>query len=154
MRFIFFGLLVSSSVFAAKPTSLQKSFPEGEKLIFSKLVDSYNKRDLIDVIEQEKLLSKNFPNSVQRDNALYLRGYLELQKGRYGEALKAFGRLDDKRPYSIKRPPALFAMGVTYKKLDLPRQADSVFSRLIQSYPGSPEAKRANLERRLLRAKK
>lgn len=154
MRFVLLGLFVSSAVFAAKPTTMQKAFPEGEKLIFSKLVSSYNKRDLVDVIEQEKALAKNFPNSVQRDNAVYLMGYLELQKGRYAEALKAFGKLDDKRPYSIKRPPALFAMGVTYKKLDLPRQADSVFSRLIQSYPGSPEAKRAVLEKKLLRAKK
>lgn len=140
------------SAMAAKP-GLSQVFPEGEKMVYSKLLSSYQRQDLFDVIKQQEILAKSFPRSVYVDQALYLRGYLELKKERYSEALKAFSKIDQKRPLSTKRPEALFAMAMTYKKLDLPKISDSVLKRLQKSYPGSPESRRATLERRLLRVK-
>ncbi len=142
----------SISVFGATP-NLKQVFPEGEKLIFSKLYSSYQKQDLVDVIHQEQALRKNYPKSIYSDQATFLRGFLELQKGRYAEALKAFTEIDNKRPFSIKRPEALFAIAMTYKKLELPKQADTVLKRIEKNYPGSPESRRASLERRLIKVK-
>lgn len=151
-----FGVLplfaLSTFSYGATP-NLSKVFPEGEKMIFSKLFASYQKQDLSDVVKQQETLEKNYPASLYTDQAIYLRGYLELKKNRYAEALKAFSELDQKRPLSVKRPEALFAMAMTYKKLGLAKQADSVLSRLQKSYPGSPESRRASLERRLMRVK-
>lgn len=146
------GMILPIISHGATP-ALSKVFPEGEEMVFSKLFASYQKQDLADVVKQQQILKKNYPASLYTDQALYLRGYLELRKGRFAEALKAFSELDQKRPLSVKRPEALFAMGVTYKKLELPKQADLVFKRLQKSYPGSPESRRAALERRLLRVK-
>lgn len=146
------GLMIPLFGYGAKP-GLSKVFPEGEEMVFSKLFASYQKQDLEDVVKQQQVLKKNYPASLYTDQALYLRGYLELQKGRFAEALKAFSELDQKKPLSVKRPEALFAMGMTYKKLGLPKMADSVLKRLQKSYPGSPESRRAALERRLLRVK-
>jgi outer membrane protein assembly factor BamD (BamD/ComL family) len=142
----------TQSSFAAKQ-KISQVFPEGERLLMSKITSSYQKQDLMDVVTQQESLAKNYPGSVYLDQAIYLRGYLELNKGRYAEALRAFSALDQKRPLSPKRPEALFAMAMTYKKLNLPQQADSVLTRLQKSYPGSPESRRASLERRLIRVK-
>ena len=138
--------------FAATPP-LSKVFPEGDKMIFSKLSTSYEKEDLNDVIAQSEVLQKKYPRSLYTDQAVYLRGYLELKKGRYAEALKAFSYLESKRPMSVKRKEALFAKAMTYKKLKLTRQAGLVLLRIEKTYPGSPESQRAALERRLLKVK-
>jgi TolA-binding protein len=153
MFMVLVGLLSALEAFAATPSSLSQVFPEGEKMVFSRLVASYRKQDLNEVVKQQQALAKNYPSSLYTDQATYLRGYLELEKGRYAEALKAFSAIENKRPYSVKRPDALFAKAMTYKKLDLPKQADFVLKKLEKSYPGSPESRRAALERRLLRVK-
>lgn len=150
---IYIGLSLTFSAWGAPPSELSSTFPEGEKMVFLKLLSSYQKQDLEDVVRQSQALNKNYPQSAYSDQATYLRGYLELRKGRYAEALRAFQELDQKRPLSLKRPEALFAMAMTYKKLNLPKQADSVLVRLEKSYPGSPESRRATLERRLLEVK-
>ncbi|MAV92393.1 MAG: hypothetical protein CL676_13320 [Bdellovibrionaceae bacterium] len=146
------AFLGSSLAFGAKP-SLSKVFPEGDQMVFTKLSKSYQKEDLNDVIQQTEILRKKYPRSLYTDQAVYLRGYLSLKKGRFAEALKDFSELESKRPLSVKRREALFAKAMTYKKLNLPKQADSVLSRLQKNYPGSPESRRATLERRLLRVK-
>ncbi len=139
-----------TSVFAAVPKKLN-AFPEGERLIYSKLVDAYRRSSFAQVLQQRQLLEKNYPSSVHLDNAYFLGGMLQFQSGRYGEAIRDFNTVTDRFPKSNKRPSALFAMAVTYDRLGLKPQATRVLENLIKEYPGSQESQRAWMQLKILK---
>jgi TolA-binding protein len=144
-------LLLAHAAIAAVPKKIN-SFPEGEKLIYSKFLASFRKGDMNDMVKQKKLLEDNYPFSAHLDNIYYLIGAYEYGQDHLGEALRAFDKVINKYPQSSRRSSALFAMAMTYKKLNLTQQAQAVFSRIIDTYPGSPEAQRAWMEARLAAA--
>lgn len=141
-------MLTAVSADAAVPGKLA-SFPEGERLVYTRLIEAFHKNQLADVIKQRQLLERNYPRSVHLDNAYYLNGMVELQNNRLGEALKTFAVVRDRFVKSNKRPSALFASAATYQKLNLPTQAHRVYKRIITEYPGSPEAQRAWMQLRI-----
>jgi|GEM_PF-1325225 len=144
-----FSCFLSNPVWAAIPKNQAPSFPEGEKLIYSKFLASFRKGDVTDMTKQKKLLQENYPQSIHLDNAYYLMGAAEYQQDHLGEALRAFDMVVNHFPQSSKRSTALFGMGMTYRKLNLTNQAEAVFKRVIELYPGSPESQRAKLELQL-----
>ncbi len=135
--------------FAAKP-SLQKMFPEGERLVYTRLVSAYRSGKLSEVKRQKMALKRNYPNSIHLDNAYLMSGMLQFQSGSYGEALRDFQVVRKEYPQSNKRPSALFATAMTYEKLNLAAQAREVLQSLITEYPGSPESLRAAMQLKLL----
>jgi TolA-binding protein len=141
-------LIFSAPVFAAVSKNL-KYFPEGERLTYTKLLEAYRGGKLDEVKKQRDIMAKNYPNSVHLDNAYYLSGMLELQSDHYGEAVQDFGVVSHRFVRSGKRPSAMFALGVTYQRLNLPKQAQSVFQNLRKEYPGSAESQRAWMQMRL-----
>jgi TolA-binding protein len=136
------------SVGASVPGKLA-SFPEGERLVYARLVEAFHQNQLGEVIKQRQILERNYPRSVHLDNAYYLNGMVELQNNRLGEALKTFDVVRDRFVKSNKRPSALFASAATYQKLNLPTQAHRVYQRIMTEYPGSPEAQRAWMQLRI-----
>lgn len=145
-KFIFITVF-GSSVWASVPE--KNTFPEGEKLVYSKLVQAYQKNDVAEFTKQQKILKDNYPFSIHLDGSYYMLGSLEFQQEHFGEALRAFDQVVNRYSQSSKRSAALFAMGMTYKKLNLPNQAKAVFQRVIDVYPGSPDSQRAWMELRL-----
>jgi TolA-binding protein len=141
-------LIFSAQAFAAKPKNL-KYFPEGERLVYTRLLDAYRRADLQEVQRHRNSLVRNYPASVHLDNAYYLTGMLQLQNQRYGEAVRDFGVVSKRFVRSGKRPAALFALGVTYQRLNLRPQAHEVFAKLRKEYPGSSEAQRAWMQLQL-----
>lgn len=147
IKVLIFGLVAQGVVqiaFAAKQpiASMQHTFPEGERLIYTRLVESFRKGQAQDVALQKQKLERNYPRSIHLDNAYYMLGALEFQAGRYGEALKSFEIVRSRYAKSNKRPAALFGTAMTYEKLNLKPQARRVLQTLTQEYPGSPEALR------------
>jgi TolA-binding protein len=145
-------LFLSSLAWAAIPKNMNSkkdNFPEGERLVYERVIQSYRKGDLVELNKQRKLLQDKYPTSAHIANAFYMTGALEYQQNHLGEALQAFDEVVNHFVQSSKRSTALFAMAMTYKKLGLPKQADAVFHRVIQLYPGSPDSKRAWMELRL-----
>lgn len=136
------SLLLFSFAHGAVPKKLE-AFPEGERLVYTRLLEAFRRGQMGDVASQRQLLERNYPASNHLDNAYYLSGMLEFQNGRYGEALKTFNVIRTRFPKSNKRPAALFATAMTYERLNLKPQAQRVLATLIQDYPGSPEAQRA-----------
>ena len=134
--------LQSLGALAAVPKKLN-AFTEGDRMVYTRLVEAYRKQNLAEVQNQRRLLEKNYPQSVHLDNAYYLTGMLEYQNQYLGEAVRSFNTVTDRFPKSNKRPAALFAMAMSYKKLNLNPQAVSVFKRVMKEYPGSPESQRA-----------
>jgi len=141
-------LIFSAQIFAAKPKDL-KYFPEGERLVYTRLLDAYRRADLTAVQRHRNTLQRSYPASIHLDNAYYLTGMLQLQNERYGEAVRDFGVVKQRFVRSGKRPGALFALGVTYQRLNLQPQARRVFNQLRKEYPGSTEAQRAWMQLKL-----
>lgn len=138
----------TASTWAAVPKSTQ-AFPEGDRLIYSRLVQAFRKNQLPELIRQRQLLERNYPVSVHLDNAIYLQGMLEFQNGQYGEAVRSFNLVTKKFTTSNKRPAALFAKGVTYERLNLKPLAIQSWKAVIKDYPGSPESQRAWMHLRM-----
>lgn len=137
---------------AAVPQRISQ-FPEGERLVYTRLVEAFHRSQLAEVSRQKQILERNYPNSVHLDNAYYLTGMLEFQNNRFGEAIKSFDVVRDRFEKSNKRPSALFGMAVTYQRLNLIPQAHRVFERIVNEYPGSPESQRAWMQLRLEKEK-
>ena len=135
-------LCVSIPASAAVPKKTN-AFKEGERLIYTRLVESYRKNNLAELTRQRKLLERNFPKSVHLDNAYYFAGMLEFQNDRLSEALRNFGHVSDRYPASNKRPAALFGKAMAYKRLGLSPQFSKVLNQIIKQYTGSPESQRA-----------
>lgn len=135
-------LLSAIHAHAAVPKKLAV-FPEGERLIYGRVVDAYRHNDLAKLLHQRQLLERNYPASIHLDNAYYLSGMLQFQNSRYGEAVREFNTVTDRFPKSNKRPGALFALAMTYERLGLRPQCDRVMNSIIKEYPGSQESQRA-----------
>lgn len=150
MRFVVMLAVIFATplLHAAKPRK-QNVFPEGERLLYTRLIESYRRGQLDEVRRYRELLEKKYPTSIHIDNAYYLNGMLEFQNARYGEALKLFSVVTDKLKRSNKRASALFAKGVTYDRLGIKDLSVSNWKEVIKEYPGSPEAQRAWMHLRL-----
>lgn len=135
-------VLFSSFVHAATPKNLN-AFSEGERLIYTRVVEAFRKSDVVETKKQRDLLVRNYPTSVHLDNAFYLSGVLQFQNNQYAEAVRDFGVVTERFPKSNKRPAAMFAKAVTYEKLGLKPQATRLWKLIVKEYPGSQESQRA-----------
>ncbi len=127
----------------AAPYPQMEAFPEGDRLVYTRLVENFRKGNLQEVANQRRILQKNYPSSVHLDNAYYLTGMLQFQHNQLGEALKSFDVVSTRMVKSGKRPAAMFAKAMTYQKLNLAPQAHRLLTQVMQEYPGSPESRRA-----------
>ena len=127
-------------------------FPEGENMLYARVIQAYRDSKLEDLRRSEEMLRKYFPQSSLADNALYMRGLLELQKDHLSEAVKSFDSIEKQFPLGNKRASALFAKGVVLKRLNLEEAAVSTFQRVAKQYPESVESLRAQTELKLLKS--
>lgn len=143
------ALYISASMASAAVPQKINAFPEGERLIYTKLVSAYRANNAQDLVEQRQLLERHFPNSIHLDNAYYLNAMIDFQNGRMGESIKSFNTVTDRFKKSNKRPSALFGLAVAYDRLNLKPQAIRVWKMILKEYPGSPESKRAQMHLRM-----
>lgn len=139
---ILLAIFLCLPAFAAVPKKLN-AFTDGDRLIYTRLVEAYRKANLTEVRREKSILEKNYPQSLHLDNAYYLTGMLEYQNQYLGEAVRSFNTVTDRFPKSNKRPAALFGLAMSYKRLNLKPQALRVFNEVTKEYPGSPESQRA-----------
>ncbi|MGL1148021.1 tetratricopeptide repeat protein, partial [Vibrio parahaemolyticus] len=79
------------------------AFSEGERLLYTRVVEAYRKGDLNETIKQRELLARNYAQSIHLDNAFYLTGVLQFQNNRFAEAVRDFGFVEKHYPKSNKR---------------------------------------------------
>lgn len=135
--------------YAAVPKKLN-AFPEGERLVYTRLVEAFRHNQVAQVKAERGILERNYPQSVHLDNAYYMSGMLEFQNLHYAEALKDFSVVRNRYPKSNKRPSAMLASAVTYQRLNLVPLAHRVFQGIMKEYPGSPESQRAWMQLQML----
>lgn len=122
---------------------------EGE--LYSQLLDFYDKKDQPGFTEKKDLFEAKFPRSSYLDEVYYMSAMMSLSRNNYGDALTHLNTITRYYGTSNKAGAALFAKGIVYKRMNLKPKARDLFIRVQDQFPGSPEAKRAELEIKLLR---
>ncbi len=122
-----------------------------EKDLYAELLGSYERNNEIAFVSRFQAFQQRYPKSSLMDDAVYLAGLMSLSNKAYGPALKNFNQVLKKYPLSNKAAGAMFAKGVTLKKMNLTDESRQVFAKVQKSYPGSPEALRAGTELKLLK---
>jgi tol-pal system protein YbgF len=86
---------------------------------------------------------KLYPDTELADNALYWLGEVEYNQHNFQPALEYFQQVETRYPQGNKVPAALFKLALCQQQLKQADEAKATFQRLIQQYPGSPEAAQA-----------
>ena len=63
----------------------QKNVPD-EKVTYAKVIQAYRQDDLKRLSQSNKVLLRNFPQSIYADNSLYLAGILLMKKKKVGKS--------------------------------------------------------------------
>lgn len=153
---VIFCSVVATSSQAAVPKKSEavnaaKQFPEGEEILYTRVLEHYRKGDIEELQKLANRLVKLFPHSVYCDNALYFTGLAMIEKGVYGPAIKIFDRIEEQYPLGNKRAAAIYAKSAVYKKLNLPQLSQMMLEKVVRVYPGTPEALRAQMELKQLK---
>ncbi len=94
---------------------------------------------------------KEHPNSPMVANAHFWMGECEYKQSRYEEAILEYNKVISKFPKSNKVPDALLKQGFAFAKLGDKESARILLKKLIKNYPGTPQAKAARRQLKLLR---
>lgn len=135
----------------SEPLIAAKQFPEGEEILYTRVLENYRKGNVEEVQKLANRLIRLFPKSAYCDNALYFTGLTMMEKGEYGPAIKIFDRIEEQYPTGNKRAASIYAKSAIYKKLNLPQLAEMMLQTLVRTYPGTSEALRAQMELKLIK---
>jgi TolA-binding protein len=132
-----------------KVLDLANKMPEGQ--LYAEILDRYEAHDLIGLESRSKVFLGKFTNSERRDDVMYMQGLMELGERNYGVALTQFNKILRDHPEGRKAPSALFAKGITFERMNLKREAKQALAKVIDLFPGSPEALRASTEVKMIK---
>lgn len=124
--------------------------PTGDQLLYSKILQTYRKKNPAEMEKSLGLLLKSYPESVYADNALYLAGQLAYELGDFSLARRRMDRVLALYPKGNKAVSALFAKAMIEKKMSRSGEAKKLLETLRESYPGSPESLRVATELKLI----
>lgn len=122
-----------------------------ERKLYDELTRAYERNDELTFNSRLQGMMTRFPRSLLADDSLYLAGMMNFSNRQYAKAIKNFGKILSEYPRSNRARAALFAKAAAYRKMNLQPQAVSVFNAVKKTFPGSPEAKRADVELRIVR---
>ena len=126
--------------------SLKKVSEMSEKDIYKTIIASYQSRKGRALEYYTNALIDRYPKSIYGDNALYLHGKYLYALAKYARALKSLDRALSLFPKGNKRASILLAKSMVYRKLELSDQARLILKEIMDMYPGTVEANRAQLE--------
>lgn len=136
----------------APPSEVPPSPPEptGDQLLYSKILQTYRKKNLAEMEKSLNLLMKSYPESIYADNALYLGGQLAYELGNFALARQYMDRVLRLYPKGNKAVSAMFAKAMVEKRMARPQEAKRILESLRTMFPGSPESLRVATELKLI----
>ncbi|MCE3010862.1 MAG: tetratricopeptide repeat protein [Proteobacteria bacterium] len=121
-----------------------------EKNLYSELMTKFDQNDEFGFQSRYQAFKTVYPKSALMDDVIYTSGLLRLANKNYGQALVEFNSVLKKYPRSNRAVSSQFAKGVVLKRMNLKDQAINSFQLVKKSYPGSPEALRAENELKIM----
>jgi tol-pal system protein YbgF len=95
--------------------------------------------------EAQNFVAK-YPKSDLADNALFLVAEAYLAEKRYKEAIESYQQVQDRYPKGNKVASAMSQQAAAFQHLGDTTAARIIYERLIESYPGTPQAQIAEKE--------
>ena len=131
---------------------LQKSELEtaSESALYAEIADRYQTANRRAFNYATTTYYRKYPNGERLDDVRYLTGLMDLNDKNYGGALVNFNKILKDNPSGHKAPAAQFAKGVVFKRMNLPEAARHALLGVKRTFPGSPEAQRADIELKLI----
>lgn len=122
-----------------------------EKKLYSELMTKFDQNDELGFQSRYQAFKSSYPKSALMDDVVYTSGLLKLANKNYGQALVEFNTVLKRYPRSNRAVSSQFAKGVVLKRMNLNDQAMNSFQLVKKTYPGSPEALRAENELKIMR---
>ena len=129
----------------------EKDFVQNEVDLYQLIFEAYQGSQVERLEQLNKVYASKFPKSPKADNALFLLGLAQFEKGQLTPALQTMDLLIQNYPRGNKRVSALYVKSAIYKKLNLVDQSMMILESVLKKYPGSLEAQRAQLDMRLFK---
>ncbi len=134
------GKRKKSAVFS--PSDAATLITSSEYDHYQSALRTFDKRTYNKSLEMFKDLIKKFPDGEYSDKAQYWIGECHYAKGDYANAIAAFNKVFDYKKTS-KADDAQLKLGLSYLRMGKNGMAGDEFKRLINRYPGSEYAPRA-----------
>jgi TolA-binding protein len=108
------------------------------------LILTYQEKDTEAKAQFDKVIAQ-FPTSRYADDALFQSANIDLEKGNYQAAIRAYTRLVKDKPRSYLIPPALLKRALAYNNIQVFEEAIRDYKRILSEYSDAPAAKEAML---------
>lgn len=124
------------------------SFASNEDAAFAELLEAFYGNDVKEFPLRYRYFVDRFPQSGRLEEAAYYNGLFELEALRFGNALKEFNAILNRKTSQAEKqkPKVLFAKAVALKRMQLREAAKSTLKDLVLRYKSSPESIRAQAE--------
>jgi TolA-binding protein len=127
-----------------------ESAHQTDRELYGKILDLYQARNANELQNTLDVLLKRYSQSVFVPHAIYLSGLLAFESKNDEKARREFVRVANQYPQSGKAVAAMFAIAEIDKRSNRTALAIRELNHVNQSYPGSREAMRSQLELKLL----
>ncbi len=108
------------------------------------LILTYQEKDTEAKAQFDKVIAQ-FPTSRYADDALFQSANIDLEKGNYQAAIRAYTRLVKDKPRSYLVPPALLKRALAYNNIQVFEEAIRDYKRILSEFSDAPAAKEALL---------
>lgn len=108
------------------------------------LILTYQEKDVEAKAQFDKVIAQ-FPTSRYADDALFQSANIDLERGNYQAAIRAYSRLVKDKPRSYLVPPALLKRASAYNNIQVYEEAVRDYKRILSEYSDAPAAKEALL---------
>ncbi|MFN8349196.1 MAG: tetratricopeptide repeat protein, partial [Spirosomataceae bacterium] len=108
------------------------------------LILTYQEKDTEAKTQFDKVIAQ-FPTSRYADDALFQSANIDLEKGNYQAAIRAYTRLVKDKPRSYLIPPALLKRALAYNNIQVFEEAIRDYKRILSEFSDAPAAKEALL---------
>lgn len=108
------------------------------------LILTYQEKDTEAKAQFDKVIAQ-FPTSRYADDALFQSANIDLGKGNYQAAIRAYTRLVKDKPRSYLIPPALLKRALAYNNIQVFEEAIRDYKRILSEFSDAPAAKEAML---------
>ena len=121
-----------------------------ESALFQTFLGAHKGRRWQNATRAFQMLEKTYPQSPLLAEAIYIRGKYAIQQKSYKTALEQMNRLIEEFPQHNRVRSAMLAKAVIYRRLNLLNPSKLVLQDLLQRYPKTEEAKKAQSHLSLL----
>jgi tol-pal system protein YbgF len=136
---LLFALSGSPAITEAAPTQVQDT----ARHLYDRVMQEFKHRDYEAALAGFRFFLELHGHTSLAANAQYWVGECQYRMGRYKDALKAFYNVVSYYPLSPKLAASTLKLGQTYTKLKDFEKARTMYERVIDEYPDSPEAELA-----------